>query len=526
MIDKISRAERELYLIADIVAQNKRDRKVVLWGNSNELREVLRKYFKIEVAFVVTILDHIVNGTSIRHLKIMKGKSDQYYLVSWGRAYEEYYDNLLHEYGFAEIEDYVYRMIKPIVLENWNLADGNYDDRYGNHIEGESGILGKVIFRGYNNRIKMAPNIKGMQKLEIQMCANGYIEVGEGTCFQNFVKFQMNGYTGSSGICIGRWCRFNETFFVTYNHWHNSRVVINDNSTFEKNVAFHANSGKGIVIGRDCMFSRDIQLQAGDGHSIFDLHTRQNVNTVYQKEDKLKNNMLIGEHVWVGARAFLLNGTCIGNGSIVGANSTVKGDFPNNCVIAGNPGKEVKRDIAWSRDGYAGDLGSSVRREYAVETKDTKPSLYGSNVLVIGGTRFTGLQLVKELLARGNQVTIATRGNTKDPFGERINRIKLDLDKPDTVKLALEGKYYDVVFHNLAYCSNYVKEILDCVHCKKYIQLSSVMVYAPLKENLREDSFDALSYPMEWSFTNGDYAKGKRDAEAAVVQGYPDIDSS
>ena len=35
-------------------------------------------------------------------------------------------------------------------------------------------------------------------------------------------------------------------------------------------------------------------------------------------------------------------------------------------------------------------------------------------ILVIGGTRFFGIHMVRELLAQGHAVTIATRGNVKD----------------------------------------------------------------------------------------------------------------
>ena len=44
-----------------------------------------------------------------------------------------------------------------------------------------------------------------------------------------------------------------------------------------------------------------------------------------------------------------IRGTFIGDGSIVGAGSVVKGKFLNNVAIAGNSSKEVRRNIAWTR---------------------------------------------------------------------------------------------------------------------------------------------------------------------------------
>jgi acetyltransferase-like isoleucine patch superfamily enzyme len=41
---------------------------------------------------------------------------------------------------------------------------------------------------------------------------------------------------------------------------------------------------------------------------------------------------------WIGANTTVLHGSTIGKGSVVGANSIVSGEVPDNCVFAGNPG--------------------------------------------------------------------------------------------------------------------------------------------------------------------------------------------
>lgn len=50
------------------------------------------------------------------------------------------------------------------------------------------------------------------------------------------------------------------------------------------------------------------------------------------------------------------------------------------------------------------------------------------NILVLGGTGFFGKHLVWELLHRGHEVTIATRGRTPDDFGDRDRRLIVDPD--------------------------------------------------------------------------------------------------
>lgn len=44
-------------------------------------------------------------------------------------------------------------------------------------------------------------------------------------------------------------------------------------------------------------------------------------------------------------------------------------------------------------------------------------------VLVLGGTRFFGIHMVKDLINKGYDITIATRGKTMDEFGDAVSRI-------------------------------------------------------------------------------------------------------
>lgn len=49
----------------------------------------------------------------------------------------------------------------------------------------------------------------------------------------------------------------------------------------------------------------------------------------------------IGENCFIGMNATILMGTTLGNNVIVGAGSVVRGTFPDNVVIAGNPAKII-----------------------------------------------------------------------------------------------------------------------------------------------------------------------------------------
>ena len=98
------------------------------------------------------------------------------------------------------------------------------------------------------------------------------------------------------------------------------------------------------------MFSYDIEMYAGDGHSIFDVESHERVNECYPHNEK--NDIIIGQHVWAGLRGTILSGR-IGKNSIIGAGAVVKGELPQNCVAVGNPAVVKKIGVTWSRNPYA-----------------------------------------------------------------------------------------------------------------------------------------------------------------------------
>ena len=54
-------------------------------------------------------------------------------------------------------------------------------------------------------------------------------------------------------------------------------------------------------------------------------------------------NTRIGHHCVIGGRAIILPGVTLGNHVFVAAGSVVTKDFPDNCMIAGNPARIVRK---------------------------------------------------------------------------------------------------------------------------------------------------------------------------------------
>lgn len=142
------------------------------------------------------------------------------------------------------------------------------------------------------------------------------------------------------------------------------------------------------------------------------------------------------------------------------------------------------------------------------------------NILVMGGTRFVGVHLVKYLLLAGHEVTIATRQRTKDPFGSTVKRIKVDRTDRKALKEVFAYKYFEVVYDNLAYCAEDVKNVLDTVKCRRYIMVSSASVYELHFQTMEEDFKPEKEQLVWYARQETAYHALKKSAECALVKAY------
>lgn len=147
----------------------------------------------------------------------------------------------------------------------------------------------------------------------------------------------------------------------------NALLKIGTEFSINGNYRIVVNQGTSILIGDDCMFSYDISMRSNDGHSIFDVVSRENVNSTH--DINKSRGIVIGNHVWIGERVCILYNTRIGDSSIIGAMSLVKNKIPNNCIAAGIPTRVIKRNVAWSREYGANDI-TKCGQEYIHYTKE------------------------------------------------------------------------------------------------------------------------------------------------------------
>lgn len=123
----------------------------------------------------------------------------------------------------------------------------------------------------------------------------------------------------------------------------NITIVIGSGTTFTHLVHFCAQEDNTtICIGQDSMFSNTITIRTSDSHPIYDLSNNLMINSA--------QDVFVGYHVWIVPGSKVRKGTKIGDNSIIGSNSMVTREIPNNCLAVGAPCKVVKTNISWTRE--------------------------------------------------------------------------------------------------------------------------------------------------------------------------------
>lgn len=144
-------------------------------------------------------------------------------------------------------------------------------------------------------------------------------------------------------------------------------------------------------------------------------------------------------------------------------------------------------------------------------------------ILVLGGTRFFGIHMVNDLIKKGHEVTIATRGISPDDYGDSVSRICFERTDEDSIKAVIAGTHYDVIIDKIAYSSNDIRKIMETADYDKYIYMSSTAVYDPKHINTVEDDFDGKGGELIWCDRKDyPYDVTKRQAEYALWQKYPE----
>ena len=116
--------------------------------------------------------------------------------------------------------------------------------------------------------------------------------------------------------------------------------VVNTNAVIGENLHLHGgnvigNAGNGDmrcpVIGNNVMIGSGVIITTTDSHPIH--WEARRLNT----EPPASAPVVIGDDVFISARAIILKGVTIGDGAVIGAGSVVTKSIPPIVIAAGNP---------------------------------------------------------------------------------------------------------------------------------------------------------------------------------------------
>jgi len=109
---------------------------------------------------------------------------------------------------------------------------------------------------------------------------------------------------------------------------------------FEEDISvgqnFHITSGGNLVIGKKTTIAENVMITNID-------HNYQEIGKHILEQSLKIQETRIGDNCFIGFGAVIQAGTVLGKQCVVGANSVVRGHFPDYCVIVGAPGRIVKR---------------------------------------------------------------------------------------------------------------------------------------------------------------------------------------
>jgi acetyltransferase-like isoleucine patch superfamily enzyme len=104
------------------------------------------------------------------------------------------------------------------------------------------------------------------------------------------------------------------------------------------NLGFHCEvfSGSSVVVGRHGLFAAQAYL-VGGGHEF------EAAGVAVVDQPRTSRGITLGDNVWLGTGAKVLDGVRVGSDVVVGANAVVNADLPDGAVAAGVPARVLRR---------------------------------------------------------------------------------------------------------------------------------------------------------------------------------------
>ena len=225
-----------------------------------------------------------------------------------------------------------------------------------------------------NNTILGTPELVNT---EIVFPGKGNILVAEDNVRLHNCKIDFKG----DNACVYLSSNQKHIYHLALDVWRETTFFFGKDSYFNGVLHAIASERQNIIIGNKQVFSFDVWLRTVDPHLIYDCETKERLNA--------SKSILIGDHTWIGQRAFILKGSVVGSGSVLAAGAVLAGKkMQSNTVYAGNPAKVVKTGIFFT--------GASVHNYTRKQTKQSQ-SCESDEFIYHPGERLDTSKLFKSL---------------------------------------------------------------------------------------------------------------------------------
>jgi virginiamycin A acetyltransferase len=120
---------------------------------------------------------------------------------------------------------------------------------------------------------------------------------------------------------------------------------------FERNVLYLFEfMGDKLIIGKFCQIATGVRfIMNGSNHAMngFSTYPFKVFGGQWSSKDPMqvvsKGDTVVGNDVWIGNCATIMQGVKIGDGAIIGTNSLVSKDVEPYTIVGGNPAKEIRK---------------------------------------------------------------------------------------------------------------------------------------------------------------------------------------
>lgn len=161
-----------------------------------------------------------------------------------------------------------------------------------------------------------------------RLCRHKNVQLGRNVFFDFPVTINC------SALVIGP-----QTTILSGVHFNFGPISIGSNCIIGENTFFLSchpgSSAPGITIGNNVMIAPFCFFVDAD-------HGTKRDGTCMKDQELIQKSIVVDDDVWIGAHVCVLKGVHIGQGAVIGANSTVTKDVPDFAIVAGSPAKIIR----------------------------------------------------------------------------------------------------------------------------------------------------------------------------------------